>query len=76
VTRVDVYDNTGGFEHQQTNDDDLDEPAWAHNNSELVKPKKCTWRRPVPAVSSKGLTCVVPGAVAADVLPILRGQNS
>jgi RHS repeat-associated protein len=43
VTRVDVYDNTGGFEHQQTNYDYLDEPAWAYHNSELVKPKKRTW---------------------------------
>jgi RHS repeat-associated protein len=43
VTRVDVYDNTGGFEHQQTNYDYLDTPAWAYDNSELVKPKKRTW---------------------------------
>ncbi|MEU7909150.1 RHS repeat-associated core domain-containing protein [Actinoplanes sp. NPDC049118] len=43
VTRVDVYDNTGGFEHQQTNYDYLDAPAWAYDNSALVKPKKRTW---------------------------------
>ncbi|RSM35270.1 hypothetical protein DMB66_60620, partial [Actinoplanes sp. ATCC 53533] len=43
VNRVDVYDNTGGFEHQQTNYDYLDSPAWAYDNSELVKPKRRTW---------------------------------
>jgi RHS repeat-associated protein len=43
VTRVDVYDNTGGFDHQQTNYDYLDTPAWAYDNSELVKPKRRTW---------------------------------
>jgi RHS repeat-associated protein len=43
VTRVDVYDNTGGFEHQQTNYDYLDSPAWAYDNSELIKPKRRTW---------------------------------
>ncbi|HEX8629243.1 MAG TPA: SpvB/TcaC N-terminal domain-containing protein, partial [Catenuloplanes sp.] len=43
VTRVDVYDNTGGFEHQQTNYDYLDSPAWAYDDSELVEPKKRTW---------------------------------
>ncbi|MFI7543768.1 RHS repeat-associated core domain-containing protein [Actinoplanes sp. NPDC049599] len=43
VTRVDVYDNTGGFDHQQTNYDYLDSPAWAYDNSELVKPKRRTW---------------------------------
>jgi YD repeat-containing protein len=43
VSRVDVYDNTGGFEHEQTNYDYLDLPAWAYDNSQLVKPKKRTW---------------------------------
>ncbi|MEV4637674.1 RHS repeat-associated core domain-containing protein [Actinoplanes sp. NPDC049548] len=43
VTRVDVYDNTGGFDHQQTNYEYLDSPAWAYDNSTLVKPKKRTW---------------------------------
>ncbi|WP_204299117.1 RHS repeat domain-containing protein [Actinoplanes campanulatus] len=43
VTRVDVYDNTGGFEHQQTNYDYLDTPAWAYDNSQLTDPKKRTW---------------------------------
>ena len=43
VTRVDVYDNTGGFEHQQTNYDYLDTPAWAYDDSALIKPKKRTW---------------------------------
>ncbi|BCJ43475.1 hypothetical protein GCM10010168_42150 [Actinoplanes ianthinogenes] len=43
VTRVDVYDNTGGFEHQQTNYDYLDTPAWAYDKSPMVKPKKRTW---------------------------------
>ena len=43
VNRVDVYDNTGGFDHQQTNYDYLDSPAWAYDNSELVKPKRRTW---------------------------------
>jgi RHS repeat-associated protein len=43
VRRVDVYDNTGGFEHEQINYDYLDDPAWAYDDSELVKPKKRTW---------------------------------
>jgi RHS repeat-associated protein len=43
VTGVDVYDNTGGFEHQQTNYDYLDTPAWGYDDSTLVKPKKRTW---------------------------------
>ncbi|UQU62536.1 hypothetical protein COUCH_26335 [Couchioplanes caeruleus] len=43
VTRVDVYDNTGGFEHQQTNYDYLDTPMWAYDKTALVKPKKRTW---------------------------------
>jgi YD repeat-containing protein len=43
VTRVDVYDNTGGFQHQQTNYHYLDTPAWAYDNSQLVDPKKRTW---------------------------------
>ncbi|WP_213457323.1 SpvB/TcaC N-terminal domain-containing protein, partial [Rhizomonospora bruguierae] len=43
VARVDIYDNTGGFEHQQTNYDYLDTPAWHYNDSELIEPKKRTW---------------------------------
>ncbi|MDQ7911103.1 polymorphic toxin-type HINT domain-containing protein [Phytohabitans sp. ZYX-F-186] len=43
VKRVDVYDNTGGFEHEQTNYDYLDTPAWHYDDSELIKPKKRTW---------------------------------
>jgi RHS repeat-associated protein len=43
VARIDVYDNTGGFVHQQTNYRYLDKPAWAYDNSALVKPKKRTW---------------------------------
>ena len=43
VDRVDLYDNTGGFEHEQTNYKYLDSPAWAYDDSELVKPKKRTW---------------------------------
>ncbi|MBB4961426.1 polymorphic toxin-type HINT domain-containing protein [Micromonospora polyrhachis] len=43
VTRVDVYDNTGGFTHEQTNYDYLDTPAWHYDDSELVEEKKRTW---------------------------------
>ncbi|MEV1286366.1 RHS repeat-associated core domain-containing protein [Micromonospora sp. NPDC049679] len=43
VARVDVYDNTGGFEHEQTNYDYLDTPAWHYDDSELVEEKKRTW---------------------------------
>ncbi|MEU7873137.1 RHS repeat-associated core domain-containing protein [Dactylosporangium sp. NPDC049140] len=43
VTRLDVYDNTGGFVHEQTNYDYLDTPAWAYDNSELTQDKKRTW---------------------------------
>jgi RHS repeat-associated protein len=43
VARVDVYDNTGGFAHQQTNYDYLDTPAWRYDDSELVDEKKRTW---------------------------------
>ncbi|MFI6318735.1 RHS repeat-associated core domain-containing protein [Nonomuraea sp. NPDC050556] len=43
VSRVDVYDNTGGFLHEQTNYDYLDEPAWRYSDSELVEEKKRTW---------------------------------
>jgi RHS repeat-associated protein len=43
VNRVDVYDNTGASPQQQTNYDYLDTPAWAYDDSELVKPKKRTW---------------------------------
>ncbi|MBO3747458.1 hypothetical protein J5X84_15380 [Streptosporangiaceae bacterium NEAU-GS5] len=43
VSRIDVYDNTGGFTHEQTNYDYLDTPAWHYDNSELVKEKKRTW---------------------------------
>ncbi|GIM66440.1 type IV secretion protein Rhs [Amorphoplanes auranticolor] len=43
VTRVDVYDNTGGFDHEQVNYDYLDAPAWHYDDSELVDEKKRTW---------------------------------
>lgn len=43
VTRVDVYDLTGGSPHQQTNYDYLDDPAWHYDDSELVEKKKRTW---------------------------------
>jgi RHS repeat-associated protein len=43
VTRVDSYDNTGGFEHEQSNYDYLDKPAWAYSASEAVPPKKRSW---------------------------------
>jgi YD repeat-containing protein len=43
VDRVDLYDNTGGFTHQQTNYDYLDKPAWHYDDSELVDEKKRTW---------------------------------
>ncbi|MFI7492963.1 RHS repeat-associated core domain-containing protein [Micromonospora echinaurantiaca] len=43
VDRVDVYDNTGGFSHEQTNYDYLDTPAWRYNDSELVDEEKRTW---------------------------------
>ncbi|MCG5446106.1 hypothetical protein NIE79_004671 [Micromonospora sp. NIE79] len=43
VDRVDVYDNTGGFTHEQTNYDYLDQPAWHYDDSELTEPKKRTW---------------------------------
>jgi RHS repeat-associated protein len=43
VTRVDVYDNTGGFAHEQTHYDYLDPPAWRYDDSELVDEKKRTW---------------------------------
>ncbi|MFD1322244.1 polymorphic toxin-type HINT domain-containing protein [Micromonospora sonneratiae] len=43
VTRIDVYDNTGGFDHEQTNYDYLDTPAWHYDDSELVEEKKRTW---------------------------------
>ncbi|MGX4655160.1 RHS repeat-associated core domain-containing protein [Micromonospora sp. SCSIO 07396] len=43
VDRIDVYDNTGGFAHQQTNYDYLDTPAWHYDDSELVDEKKRTW---------------------------------
>ncbi|MFB6398163.1 polymorphic toxin-type HINT domain-containing protein [Polymorphospora lycopeni] len=43
VNRIDVYDNTGGFTHEQTNYDYLDTPAWRYDDSELVEPEKRTW---------------------------------
>ncbi|MCU7724010.1 polymorphic toxin-type HINT domain-containing protein [Actinoplanes sp. KI2] len=43
VQRVDVYDNTGGFTHEQTNYDYLDAPVWHYEDSELVPEKKRTW---------------------------------
>ena len=43
VDRIDVYDNTGGFEHEQTNYDYLDTPAWHYDDSELVDEEKRTW---------------------------------
>ncbi|MGA5301778.1 deaminase domain-containing protein [Nucisporomicrobium flavum] len=43
VDRLDVYDNTGGFVHEQTNFKYLDTPAWAYDDSPLTKPKKRTW---------------------------------
>ncbi|MDP4509370.1 RHS repeat-associated core domain-containing protein [Nonomuraea turcica] len=43
VARVDVYDNTGGFSHEQTNYDYLDTPAWHYDDSELTEEKKRTW---------------------------------
>ncbi|MBB5868582.1 RHS repeat-associated protein [Allocatelliglobosispora scoriae] len=43
VSRVDVYDNTGGFSHEQTNYDYLDTPAWHYDDSELTPAKKRTW---------------------------------
>jgi RHS repeat-associated protein len=43
VTRVDMYDNTGGFAHQQTDYVYLDQPAWHYDDSELVDEKKRTW---------------------------------
>ncbi|MEU8606658.1 RHS repeat-associated core domain-containing protein [Actinoplanes sp. NPDC048791] len=43
VTRLDVYDNTGGFDHEQSNYKYLDTPAWAYDDSPLTKPKKRTW---------------------------------
>ncbi|MFI7135181.1 RHS repeat-associated core domain-containing protein [Nonomuraea sp. NPDC050153] len=43
VSRVDVYDNTGGFTHEQTNYDYLDAPAWRYSDSELVEEDKRTW---------------------------------
>ncbi|MFI5951452.1 RHS repeat-associated core domain-containing protein [Micromonospora chalcea] len=43
VDRIDVYDNTGGFTHEQTNYDYLDTPAWHYDNSELTDEKKRTW---------------------------------
>jgi len=42
VTRIDVYDNTGGFTHEQTNYD-YGTPAWHYDDSELVEEKKRTW---------------------------------
>ncbi|MET8198030.1 HNH/endonuclease VII fold putative polymorphic toxin [Micromonospora taraxaci] len=43
VDRIDVYDNTGGFTHEQTNYDYLDTPAWHYDDSELVDEDKRTW---------------------------------
>ncbi|WP_157522569.1 RHS repeat-associated core domain-containing protein [Herbidospora cretacea] len=43
VDRVDVYDNTGGFTHEQTNYDYLDAPAWHYDDSELIEERKRTW---------------------------------
>ncbi|GAB1823445.1 RHS repeat-associated core domain-containing protein [Herbidospora sp. RD11066] len=43
VDRLDVYDNGGGFTHEQTNYDYLDTPAWRYDDSELVEEKKRTW---------------------------------
>ncbi|GAA3346865.1 hypothetical protein GCM10020358_59510 [Amorphoplanes nipponensis] len=43
VARVDVYDQTGGFTHEQSNYDYLDAPAWHYDDSELVKVKYRTW---------------------------------
>ena len=42
VTSIDVYDIGNGFEHQQTNYT-YGSPAWAYDDSELVRPKKRTW---------------------------------
>ncbi|RKR86671.1 RHS repeat-associated protein [Micromonospora pisi] len=43
VNRIDVYDNTGGFSHEQTNYDYIGTPAWHYDDSELVAEKKRTW---------------------------------
>ena len=43
VTRVDVRDNTGGFDHEQINYDYLDTPAWRYDDSELIDPDRRTW---------------------------------
>lgn len=43
VARIDTYDNTGGFDHEQTNYDYLDTPAWHYDDSELVDVDKRTW---------------------------------
>jgi RHS repeat-associated protein len=43
VSRIDLYDNTGGFQHEQYNYDYLDTPAWHYDDSELVEEKKRTW---------------------------------
>ncbi|WP_062428633.1 RHS repeat-associated core domain-containing protein [Herbidospora daliensis] len=43
VKRIDLYDNGGGFTHEQTNYDYLDTPMWKYDDSELVEEKKRTW---------------------------------
>lgn len=43
VERIDIYDNTGGFLHEQIHYDYLDDPAWHYDYSELVDEKKRTW---------------------------------
>ncbi|WP_433534554.1 polymorphic toxin-type HINT domain-containing protein [Micromonospora sp. CA-249363] len=43
VSRIDTYDNAGGFDHEQTNYDYLDTPAWHYDDSELVDEDKRTW---------------------------------
>ncbi len=40
---MDLYDNGGGFAHEQTNYDYLDAPDWKYDDSELVEEKKRTW---------------------------------
>ncbi|HEX4813387.1 MAG TPA: RHS repeat-associated core domain-containing protein [Nonomuraea sp.] len=43
VTRVDVDDDTEGFDHEQTDYLYLDKPAWHYDDSQLVPVKKRTW---------------------------------
>ncbi|MEV6802614.1 RHS repeat-associated core domain-containing protein [Micromonospora rifamycinica] len=75
VTRVDVYDNTGGFAHEQRNYDYLDAPAWHYDDSELVDEKKRTWGEYRGYGKVRVRSGLEPGVQSATEYLYLRGMD-